>query len=243
MVLNDDWLPDEEDAFDLESYTPKNKKANSETSPSKGSGYSLGLGDSNNDTVTREPTYKTYKKRNYKKPEPRDFDDNPVTPEERVKLLKRAEMTAVWHLARRDMTYKQVEEKLKKKQVFPPDVIKEMMDKCVSNRWVDDERYAERFIESRSEYRKLGKNALRMELIRKGVDRDIIDNALSVIDRDTEYEHALELVSKQLPKTVNLDKQKRTARLLGMLARKGYSSDIAYAVIREALDAEIIDDE
>ena len=207
--------------------------------------YSFGGASSSdsNDSQKKYPEKKYPARKQWKKPEPRDFEENPVDAEERVKLLKRAEMTAVWHLARRDMTYKQVEDKLKNKGVFPPDVIQEMMDKCVTQRWVDDERYAENFVRSRSEDRKLGKNAIRMELIKKGVDRELIDNALEDVDRDSEYQHALELVEKQLPRTQNLEKQKRVARLLGMLARKGYPSDIAYAVIREAMDAEIIDDD
>lgn len=253
MMLDDDsWLPDESDAVDLDNLPTKSnsrKPANSNFYEPSTKGFSLGVPTRRTDD-TEEPKPNKYnnkkypqKRRQYKKVEPRDFDLNPVDDEERIKLLKRAEMTAVWHLARRDMTYKQVEEKLKKKGVFPPDVIQEMMDKCVTQRWVDDERYAENFVRSRSEDRKLGKNAIRMELIKKGVDRDIIDNALQDVNRDDEYQHALELVEKQLPRTANLDKQKRTARLLGMLARKGYPSDIAYAVIREAIDNEIIDDD
>lgn len=264
--VNDSWLPDEDDAIDLDnlpapkptyskpahngasekdifSSKPGYKKKPAYVTPEDTPKYSFGNATSSNNEERKYPEKKYPKRRQYKKVEPRDFDENPVDEEERVKLLKRAEMTAVWHLARRDMTYKQVEEKLKKKGVFPPDVIQEMMDKCVSQRWVDDERYAENFVRSRSEDRKLGKNAIRMELIKKGVDRDIIANALEDVNHDDEYQNALELVEKQLPRTQNLDKQKRVARLLGMLARKGYPSDIAYAVIREAIDAEIIDED
>ena len=224
------------------SYSNKPKYATPDDTPRYSFGSSTGS-SSNDEGKKKYPEKKYPQKKQWKKPEPRDFDENPVDEEERVRLLKRAEMTAVWHLARRDMTYKQVEEKLKKKGVFPPDVIQEMMDKCVAQRWVDDERYAESFVRSRSEDRKLGKNAIRMELIKKGVDRDLIDNALEEVNTDDEYQHALELVEKQLPRTQNLEKQKRVARLLGLLARKGYSSSVAYAVIREAIDAEIIDDD
>lgn len=261
--FDDSWLPDESDAVDLENL-PSPKPVNSESfkkqnnypqkknnnkqnyvTPDDAPRYSFGGSNSsrNDDSQKEYPKKKYPQRKQYKKPEPRDFDANPVDADERIKLLKRAEMTAVWHLARRDMTYKQVEDKLKNKGVFPSDVIQEMMDKCVTQRWVDDERYAENFVRSRSEDRKLGKNAIRMELIKKGVDREIIDNALEDVNRDDEYQHALELVEKQLPRTQNLEKQKRIARLLGMLARKGYPSDIAYAVIREAMDAEIIDDD
>jgi regulatory protein len=38
--------------------------------------------------------------------------------------------------------------------------------------------------------------------------------------------------------TRGLDPAKRTRRLLGVLARKGYSGGLAYRLVREALDAE-----
>lgn len=255
---DDSWLPDEADAVNIEDvplkYGNPYKETSSEVYNPSTSKFALGLSDGSNrndDEVLNEnkPQYgknfknKQYpKKKPYRKPEPRDFDVNPVDEEERERLLKRAEMTAVWHLARRDMTEKQVREKLVRKGIFPKDVIDEMIQKCVDNNWINDERYAENFLRSKQEYGKLGKNAIRVELMKKGVSTDITNDVLSEVDSESERERAVELVKSKLYSTRNLEKQKRINRLLGLLARKGYSSSIAYDVIREVLDSEIYDE-
>lgn len=262
MIEDDnDWMPDEADSVDIESLPlasnfKARKPAEENMYEPKAGTFSLGLSDGSNrndDEVSNanKPNYGNNKfgktkypqKKVYKKPEPRDFDENPVDEEERTRLLKRAEMTAVWHLARRDMTEKQVKEKLVKKGIFPPDVIQEMINKCIENNWLNDERYAENFTRSKQEYQKLGKNAIRMELIKKGIDSETASDAVSQINTEEERERAVALVQSKLYSTRNLDKQKRINRLLGLLARKGYSANIAYDVIREVLDAEIIDDD
>ena len=185
---------------------------------------------------------KEYPKRQYKAKPKRDWEEKPATDEERPRLLKSAEGTVLWHLARREMTVKMLRDKLNAKGKYPKDIIDEMLQKCIDNNWVNDTRYAESFTRSKKEYSKLGKNAIKRELMLKGVDSETAAEAVSDIDSESEREAAMELVLKQLPKTVNLEKQKRINRILGMLARKGYPSDIAFSVIREALDAEIIEE-
>lgn len=183
------------------------------------------------------------KRKTYKPKSTRDWEEKPATDDELPRLMKSAEGTVLWHLARREMTVKMLRDKLKAKNKYPQHVIDAMLQKCIDNNWVNDERYAESFTRSKLEYGKLGKNAIKRELMLKGVDAETAAEAVADIDRDSEREAAMELVMKQLPKTQNLEKQKRVNRILGMLARKGYPSDIAYSVIREAIDSEIIDEE
>lgn len=267
--MEDSWLPDEDDAVDLNSLPkpPTPKKPNNTASTSHlnlttisgednqpsasvddAPRYSFGSAPTGNITggVDDAPrvykSKKSYSKKTYKKKVERNWDDNPATDEELPRLMKSAEGTVLWHLARREMTVKMLRDKLKAKNKYPQHIIDAILQKCIDNNWVNDERYAESFTRSKKEYNKLGKNAIKRELILKGVDSETAAAAVADIDNETEREAAMQLVLKQLPKTQNLEKQKRINRLLGMLARKGYPSDIAFSVIREALDAEIVED-
>jgi regulatory protein len=269
----EDWLPDESDAVDLSSTpkpaAPRRKSADAPVfdgislTPITGSErersvdvnedapkYSFGKASTGFVTggVDDEPKVykgkkKEFKPRQYKAKPKRDWEEKPAEADERPRLLKSAEGTAVWHLARREMTVKMVKDKLLAKGKYPKDIIEEILQKCIDNNWVNDERFAENFTRSKQEYNKLGKNAIKRELMLKGIDSETAAEAVSDIDSESERDAAMELVMNQLPKTVNLEKQKRINRILGMLARKGYPSDIAFSVIREALDAEIIDEE
>lgn len=269
--MTDGWLPDDEDALDIEAlpampiFKPARPAGGSSlnltditstsddgpktaVTPDDAPRYSFG-GGSTGEVTDSASQYrnkgkaKTYPKKTFKKKAIRDFDENPVRDDERPRLVKSAEGTVLWHLARRDMTVKQMRDKLKNKAMYPQDIIDAIIQKALDNNWLNDERYAENFTRSKQEYSKLGKRAIKMELMKKGIDSETASEAIVDIDSESEREQAMELVLKQLPKTQNLDKQKRINRILGMLARKGYPSDIAYSVIREAMDAEIIDDD
>jgi regulatory protein len=60
--------------------------------------------------------------------------------------------------------------------------------------------------------------------------------ALDQIDTDSELETARALVAKKLRGMAALDQQAQARRLVGMLARKGYSPGLAYRVVKEQLD-------
>ena len=77
--------------------------------------------------------------------------------------------------------------------------------------------------------------ALARELRTKGVDDE---TARATLDRDRPRGRARPgraLVAKKLRSMHGLDATVQTRRLAGMLARKGYPSSVAFAVIREAL--------
>ena len=67
--------------------------------------------------------------------------------------------------------------------------------------------------------------------------------ALDTVETEDEVEAARLLVQRKLRSMRGLDQQVAIRRLVGMLARKGYSSGIAFRVVREELDADLDDPE
>lgn len=100
---------------------------------------------------------------------------------------------------------------------------------------IDDAAYAATLARSQQEKRGLARRAIAQELRRKGVDADVIREQLDTIDDEDERDRARPLVDKKLRSMHGLDAQVQARRLAGMLARKGYSSSIAWSVIREAI--------
>ncbi|GAA2890406.1 hypothetical protein GCM10010472_56150 [Pseudonocardia halophobica] len=103
---------------------------------------------------------------------------------------------------------------------------------------IDDQAFADAWVRSRHRARGLGRRAIAQELRRKGVAKEVADEALTEVDDAAEEQRARELVDKRL-RTLTVtgpeDRQKAGRRLLGMLARKGYPPPIAYRVVRTAL--------
>jgi len=107
---------------------------------------------------------------------------------------------------------------------------------------IDDAAFAQAWVQSRHTGRGLARRALAAELRRRGVDDETVAAAVDRLDPEQEEAAARELVARRLPGTRGLDPVKRTRRLVGVLARKGYSGGLAYRVVREALEGEGADD-
>lgn len=107
---------------------------------------------------------------------------------------------------------------------------------------IDDEAFARAWVQSRHAGRSLGRRALAAELRQRGVADDTVKEAVEELAPEQEESAARELVAKRMAATRGLDPTKRTRRILGVLARKGYPSGLTYRLVREALENEGIDD-
>jgi regulatory protein len=103
---------------------------------------------------------------------------------------------------------------------------------------IDDEAFARAWVQSRHTGRGLARRALAAELRQRGVADETVKDAVEELAPEQEESAARELITKRLAATRGLDPAKRTRRLLGILARKGYSGGLAYRLVREALEAE-----
>jgi regulatory protein len=103
---------------------------------------------------------------------------------------------------------------------------------------IDDEAFARAWVQSRHTGRGLARRALAAELRQRGVADETVKDAVEELAPEQEESAARELIAKRLPATRGLDPAKRTRRMLGILARKGYPGGLAYRLVREAMEAE-----
>lgn len=124
---------------------------------------------------------------------------------------------------------------------FDAELIESLLDKFEAAKLIDDAEYAQTFVAQKSRTKKLSRAALRRELAERGVRGEEAENALAQRTDEQEREDAAELVRKKLRPGMDLsdraEKDRVTRRLLGMLARRGYSSSVSMSVIREELAA------
>ena len=130
---------------------------------------------------------------------------------------------------------------------FDTELIEPLLDKFEAAKLIDDAEYAQTFVAQKSRTKKLSRAALRRELAERGVRGEEAENALAQRTDEQEREDAAELVRKKLRPGMDLsdraEKDRATRRLLGMLARRGYSSSVSMSVIREELAAYGAEDE
>ena len=128
---------------------------------------------------------------------------------------------------------------------IPDEVADRVLERFGEVGLIDDAAFAAAWVESRHTGRGLARRALAHELRHRGVEDELVREAVDELDPDREAATARELVRRRLrtmkPPDGPAARQSAMRRLLGMLARKGYPAGLAMTVIREELAAS--DDE
>jgi regulatory protein len=129
---------------------------------------------------------------------------------------------------------------------FTADVAERTLDRLTEVGLIDDADFAQQWVRSRHLYSGKGKRAIALELRRKGIDQQDAADALDTIDSESERDRAVELVRKKLRTQASLptegdrreiaaERDKLVRRLVGMLARRGYTQGMAFEVVRDEL--------
>jgi regulatory protein len=128
----------------------------------------------------------------------------------------------------------QLEQALRKKDC-PDEIATAVLDRMEEVGLVDDTAYAGMLVRSQQVGRGLARRALAQELRRKGVDDETARAALDEVDPHDEEDRARALVAKKMRSMSGLEPLVQTRRLAGMLARKGYPSDVSMRIVSEAV--------
>ncbi len=120
----------------------------------------------------------------------------------------------------------------------PEEAAQEVLSRFAEVGMIDDALFSRMWVSSRHRGRGLAGRALSSELRRKGVDEDVVRDAVAELEPEVELATARELVRRRVPATRGLSADARVRRLAGLLARKGYPAGLAFRVVREELAAE-----
>lgn len=138
----------------------------------------------------------------------------------------------------------QSEKKIREKLVedFEEDVIDQVIDFLKKYNFINDNELASRIVNTNVNLNKYGKNKIKQNLYNKGIERSAIDEAISNIDQDAEFENALHLAEKRYARVKNEDPKKAYAKISNHLAYKGFSYDIIKRVLNKILKSDYYDD-
>lgn len=127
---------------------------------------------------------------------------------------------------------------------FAPELVDEVLESLERSLLIDDRAFATEWVRQRATRRGKSAKALDMELRDKGVDAAVRAEALAQISEEDEEAQARALAEKKARsvKEVPTDRaqyDKELRRVVGVLARRGYSSGMSMGVAREALDERL----
>lgn len=117
---------------------------------------------------------------------------------------------------------------------FPDDVQNDIVDAFVARRYLDDAVLAEQIVYAGSTRKGQGRRAIALALSQRGIDRDVADAAMAELPDDDD-ERALEYARTKANSLSRLEPDVALRRLMGQLARRGFSGSVARDAAQQAL--------
>jgi len=146
---------------------------------------------------------------------------------------QRAYQYALRLLTARDYTEARLREKLHKREFDEADV-ETALERMVSEGWVDDRRFAERFAESALATGRYYGPRLRQEMRRRGLPPELVSDVLSKIMEEHDECQDMRVVFERRFSGFSFatasDKEKR--RALGFLQRRGFGFSAIMKILR-----------
>ncbi len=146
--------------------------------------------------------------------------------------LERALAIAYRYLNARERTQAEMRGHLLGKRLDLRDV-ERAIQALTDQELLDDARFARLFVQDKRELAEWGADRIRQALLARGVDRDVVADALAEHEQRTngggEIDRALAVLRRRFPSPAG-DRRERE-RALGVLLRKGYDTDLALEAI------------
>ena len=136
------------------------------------------------------------------------------------------------YCAYQERCVKDVRDKLKTFEISEEEKTK-IFDYLIDNRFVNDERFAKSFVRGKVNQSGWGVNKIRFHLIQKGIDKDIIEEALGQTDEEAYRQRLIEIL-KTKAKTVKADSDFEKKRKLAAYAiQKGFEGTLVWEILKD----------
>ncbi len=170
-----------------------------------------------------------------------DLDEEDYLNRLSARQSKPAYEAALDMLSDRDMTCDALKKALMRRGFLEP-VADAVRDRLIENRLLDDQRFAQRYVELRRDSA-VGRYALKRKLRAKGIEEETASDALEQLDDESQLAAAAELAKKLSKRYAALPGYEARAKLSQALARRGFSWDVVREAIEQARpDGDEFDD-
>ena len=137
-------------------------------------------------------------------------------------------------LSRKQRTSHEIQQKLVEKG-FSSSQIDAVLAKLQKAGFIEDEKYAEMWVENRNSFHPRSQRLVRLELLHKGVANEKIEKALAGSAEDSEL--ATQAAMQQIRKYESLDWENFRKKLTAFLLRRGFSYGTVAPVVRSTWES------
>ena len=111
-----------------------------------------------------------------------------------------------------------------------------IINKLKKEKYIDHVRYAKAFTNDRFNFHKWGKLKIKQQLLIKGIEEPLIDNALRLIDNDA-YQALIKELALKKKSQIRIDDHFQTKqKICNALNAKGFEGELVYEIVEKILD-------
>ena len=148
-------------------------------------------------------------------------------------LLLKAKSDALRLLSFSPRSIEELRKRLLMKKKYSVPLVDEVIESFKKQGLLDDAKFAKLYATSRTFTRPSGRRQLEIDLKRKGLSGPLIGETLKNLEDFDEKKIAKDLVWVRFQKMIGLPREKKKARLYGLLKRRGFSDDVIFSVFDE----------
>lgn len=148
----------------------------------------------------------------------------PLTPDQVLDKMAK-------YCAYQERCVKDVKDKLKAFDI-PQELKDEILDYLLDNRFVNDERFAKAFVRGKVNQSGWGVHKIRFHLMQKGIDKEVIDEALGQTDEEAYRQRLIDILktkSKSVKAASDFEKKRKLA---AYAMQKGFEGGLVWEVLK-----------
>lgn len=151
--------------------------------------------------------------------------------------IERALQAAIRLLSYRPRSRAELQQRLAQKG-YSTQTVEETLDRLERSGLVDDSAFARYWVENRAQGNPRGQPFLHGELAQKGIDRQVIDQALADYDEEAAAAQVAEKIARRLH---GLDQATARRRLVNALKRRGFAYDVIEPLVARMLEEDNVE--
>jgi regulatory protein len=148
--------------------------------------------------------------------------------------LQKCKDSSFRYLSMRLHSIKELKQKLRLKK-YNEHIIEEVTANLLQNNYLNDEKFAEQFIKDKTTLKKVGSGKLKIELIKRGISKEIILEKLKSISSEESTVNCMQLAQKKINVLRNRSKEIKNEKnkVYSFLLSKGYEPEIIVTVLNK----------
>ena len=149
----------------------------------------------------------------------------PLTPDQVLDKMAK-------YCAYQERCVKDVRDKLKTFDI-PEEEKSKILDYLLDNRFVNDERFAKSFVRGKINQSGCGVNKIRFHLMQKGIDKDIIEEAIGQTDEEAYRQRLIEILKTKAKSVKAANDFEKKRKLAAYAMQKGFEGSLVWETLND----------